>query len=929
MIDSRIPVATYRIQFNQGFGFVDGRDLVPYLNDLGITELYSSPWFKARRGSSHGYDIADPTRINPELGTEEDFEEMALRLRHYDMGLLLDSVPNHMAASAENPWWRDVLENGKDSPFAAFFDINWHPPTGKSQILHENKVLLPVLGDLYGNVLHNQELTLKIEDTGFFVRYYDRRLPINLASSRVILEHSLSQLREASDPAAAELEALLDGFAGLPAGQHRLWERIWSAYLTTPAVKRAIDETLRAFNGIPGDAHSFDALDTLLARQHYRLAFWKVAYEEINYRRFFDINELVGLRVEVPEVFATRHARLFEMIRAGKVTGLRIDHVDGLYDPLGFLERLQGAIAPPDGSRFYVVVEKILGAGEDLPREWPIAGTTGYEFLNALNQVFIEPAGLRELERAYARHTGEGVPFAELCYAANKQVMEQLFPGEMNGFMHELGALAAKSRKARDIRLSELMQVLIEVTACLPIYRTYVRDFQVPERDRAYIERTLTLARARTPEHRVSQAAFDFLRRVLLLDPPYYAADQKRDWLRFLMRWQQFSGPVMAKGLEDTALYRDHSLISRNEVGSDPLREQPPLNLEGFHDFNALRLARWPHTLNATTTHDSKRSEDVRARLNVLSEIPEEWNERLEQWMQWNAPLKTRAHGSPIPGPADEILIYQTLLGVWPFDDSELSGLPARLKEFLTKAAREAKLHSSWMSPNQKYEQALADFVDAILGDSGNPFLESFREFQERVAYHGALNSLAQVLLKIAAPGVPDFYQGTETWNFSLVDPDNRRPVDYRRRIATLESLRQREAEDRGGLVESLVADWRSDGLKLFVTANALEFRRARRELFAEGAYVPLCASGCRDRHVVAFARRLGDRWAAVVTPRWTTRLGGRRTHLLPSDWGSTALVAPGDFPASWQNVFTGAEIADLRLSSWLADFPVALAVNL
>ncbi len=906
------PCSTYRLQFSPAFRFVDGSDLVPYLSELGITDLYASPRYKARRGSSHGYDIADPLRVNPELGTEEDFDDMADKLRHYGMGLLLDTVPNHMAASYENPWWMDVLENGRASAYADYFDIDWHPPAAKAAFLQENRVLLPILGELYGDVLTDKQLTLRFEDTGMYIRYFETRLPLDPKSYVTVLSRcgkfdgldeiiaALSHLPDRDDPSPdriAERRKEKDGVK----------EKLWIAYQADSGLRHALDEALIYFSD------SADELDRLLAQQAYRLAYWKIGYEEINYRRFFDINELVALRIELPEVFENRERNTLELVRSGKVTGLRIDHIDGLWEPGCFLKRLQNAAGT--GSRLYVVVEKILGRDESLPRDWPVSGTTGYEFLNALNGMFVDRGGLARLEEIYNRRTGNAQRFDEICYQCNKHVIERLFPGDLKALVQHLGKIAAHHRQGRDIRVSELSDALVEVTACLPVYRSYSHDGGVSESDRGFIEGAIATARARTSRNAVSDAAFDFLRCVLLLEPPYYIADRRPDWLAFVMRWQQFSGPVMAKGLEDTASYRYNALLTLNEVGGDPLRERPPFDLEEFHEFNRRRLEEWPDGLSATATHDTKRGEDMRARLNVLTEMPDEWERRLDLWMGWNADKKSSVDGATAPNADEEILIYQTLLGVWPNHAEEETCVGARVKEFLVKALREAKLHSSWIAPHEDYEVAVQGFVDRILADD-SPFRSNFREFQSVLAKFGAINGLSQLVVKIASPGVPDFYQGTELWQLTLVDPDNRRPVDYKVRRQMLETLRRRDGEDRIGLVRELASQPLRDEMKLFVAYHALELRKANRELFAHGDYIPLRVLGACAHHICAFARRWQEQWAVAIAPRWMSKV---------TEWGDTRVELPEGAPKEWRDALTGLIPGGWRIAELLAEFPLAL----
>jgi len=957
MAELRIPSATYRVQFSLKFRLPDALELVPYLNELGISELYASPSFKARKGSSHGYDVADAQRVNSELGTEEEFDELVLKLKSYSMGLLLDIVPNHMSATHENAWWMDVLENGLSSEFADFFDIDWHPAATKAAFLQENKVLLPVLGDLYGNVLENLELVLKLEEKGFRIRYFERQFPLDPKSCRPLVEQVLEALQGASEADAeilARVAGILEEIDWMPSGSslspedkslrrtsaRKIKEDLWQLYVSNTEAHKAVDEVMRRWNGTKEEPQSFDHLDHLLSVQSYRLAHWKIGSEEINYRRFFDINDLVGLRVEDPHVFEERHRRIFSMVRSGKVTGLRIDHIDGLYDPLGYLQQLQQGVAlgesRPGDENIYVVVEKILGERESLPEDWPVAGTTGYDFVNAVNAIFIDPEGLSNLESVYARFTRKVVPFADASYAGNKLVISQLFAGDIQSLTRNLAGLAAQDRQARDLPLHELVQLLIEVTACLPVYRTYMRAGIISPRDRVFIERALQLARERTPARNISDAALAFLRQVLFLEPPPYAESQREAYLRFAMRWQQFTGPIMAKGLEDTASYVHNSLISLNEVGEDPLRESLPLEVEAFHLFNQERQETWPHTLNATSTHDTKRGEDVRARINVLSELPARWEAALIRWSRWNQSRKKTIGDHVTPAPAEEVLLYQTLLGAWPLLEEQVPEFKERVKEFMVKAAREAKVFTNWIEPNPGHEAALQDFVEAVFrADVKNRFWADLTHFQKEVVFYGALNSLSQVLLKICSPGVPDFYQGEELWDFNLVDPDNRRPIDFPSRARLLDELKAAEQRDSAALVADLVEHWQDGRIKLYLTWKAARFRREYKKLFEEGSYVPLPATGRVASNICAFARRVQKQWVVSVAPRFFTRLVDPGQPPLGSDvWGSSALSLPRGAPLTWRNVLTGQLVnaksaaghqSRLSLATLFKTFPVAL----
>jgi (1->4)-alpha-D-glucan 1-alpha-D-glucosylmutase len=942
------PCATYRIQFNLNFRFRDAEELVPYLHALGITHLYASPRFRARKGSLHGYDVADAARINSELGTEEEFENLVNRLHNYGMGLLLDIVPNHMAASEENPWWTDLLENGQQSEFASYFDIDW-----AADPLQRSRILLPVLGDTYGRVIENQGVTLHYDDQGFFVRYHQMRFPIRPETYQQILATCLEEL-ETNDPSAAGVRKTLKhafeicnelaaqsepgsaGGNGRPSKISQLKNELWELYRDPGAFQITLDRALTLFNGVKGVSRSFDQLDKLLSSQAYRLAYWRRASEEINYRRFFDINELVGIQIENQRVFEARHAPIFRLIKDRAVDALRIDHIDGLRDPFDYLsilrKRIEG-VDSPQGSRSepYVVVEKIISGSEDLRPEWPVAGTTGYDFVNAANLLLVEPAGYGYLERLYARLTGEAGSFSEAWYRGKKQVMEQLFGGEIRSLSRRIVRLALMDRRACDLPFAELQMALKEITASLPVYRTYVREQSIARRDLLELEKAIHAARGKSQKNQIKRDIFSFFRRVFRREPDTVECSWPQEWLDFMLRWQMFTGAVMAKGLEDTAFYTHTALISLNEVGCEPFREEQIFGLERFHRFNENRQRHWPRTLNATSTHDTKRSEDARARIHVLSEIPQEWHTHFRRWSSWNRDKKATEKGRIVPSAATELLIYQTLLGAWPLEESEIDGFRDRVLAFVTKAAREAKQFTSWLYPDEGYERLLRQFVSQILdAGRGGRFLTDFRRFQSRIAFHGALNSLSQVLLKITAPGSPDFYQGHELWDFSMTDPDNRRPIDFKTRAGLLEDLRH--SARASVQLASLLHNWTDGRVKLYLTNRALDFRRSHADLFEKGDYIPLYASRRIFAHVCAFMRTYKRERVLVAVPRFTTAITASGEFPLGARaWRKNALELPSKIIPHWNNILTGEEIrfragsTEIPLSHIFSQFPVVL----
>ncbi|MGB2890145.1 MAG: malto-oligosyltrehalose synthase [Candidatus Acidiferrales bacterium] len=952
MVDPRIPLTTYRLQFNRNFTFRDATDILEYLDRLGVTDIYASPLLQSRRGSVHGYDVTDPTRIDSDLGSEEQFGAFHSKLQEHGMGLLLDIVPNHMAASDENPWWMDVLENGPASAYAAYFDIDWHPP---SRAL-DNKILLPVLGKFYGDVLNKQELRLAFRQGTFLLQYYDSVFPLGPKSYRFVLRHRQDVLANklgSDSPPFHEFLGILSALASLPEGEslsieavggrrqqvEGIKERLRQLYDGHPEFRKFFDENVDLFNGKRNNAGSFLLLDHLLFQQPYVLAYWQNVNEPINYRRFFTISDLVGIRVEDPVVFESVHSVVLRLIERGAVTGLRIDHIDGLRDPMGYLRRLQDRIsgsssesAPTDNSNeFYVIVEKILSGAERLPGEWPVQGTTGYEYLNAVNRLFVHPEGARKIERIYSRFVGNQLHYEDVLYQKKKLVMSTVLAVEMRYLGRQLGVLAGQDRYARDLARGDLAEALVETTACFPIYRTYIRGMELTRETKRYIESAVDAARARKPH--LSPACFDFVRDVLLLkDSNHLFPDQKETRLAFVMRWQQFTGPIVAKGLEDTVLYVYCPLLSLNEVGGDPRPSAVPPT--GFSEFVKDRQHHWRYALNATSTHDTKRGEDVRARIDVLSEIPAEWERHLNAWTCWNAAKKNVVDGHVAPDRNEEIFLYQTLIGAWPLEVSEMPQFRERMRSYAIKATREAMVYTRWTRPNIPHEQALTSFLAAILTPGkSNRFFEDFVNFQRKIAYFGMFNGLAQVLVKITSPGVSDFYQGCELWDLRLVDPDNRGPVDFKRRIALLSEIQERSQEDILGFSSELTENWHDGRIKLYVTWKALNFRRQNRRLFLDGQFLPIQVNGKRRDNVFAYARRKGKRWVLIVVPRWLAQTHAPMLLARASEyWCRSQILLPVSAPDRWVNVLTGETCTTrdhgrqtLPLDQVFGNFPVAL----
>lgn len=921
----KVPASTYRMGFHLGFRLSHATRLLPYLEKLGISALYASPLFAARKGSVHGYDMIDPTRLNPEVGSPADLERLAIGLSERRMGMILDIVPNHMAAHFENGWWRDLLENGEASPYSMFFDIDWSPP--QRSLMH--RISLPILGAPYGKTLENREFLLEFNRQGFVIRYWDKILPLDPATLEPVLHRIREALGEGKDEEASrivsDMEDILMEVDRIPTRTpdplrkrlrtrtgRSLQRKLWALYGDNPLFREALEKTLLEYNGIRGFPGSFDRMDSLLSRQVYWLSHWKTVTRTLNYRRFFDVADLVGVRAGDERVFAAFHSLALEWYRNGWIDGLRVDHIDGLMDPSGYLSRLSRTFREnrPDRGTPLIWVEKILSDTERLDPDWPVVGTTGYEFANMLTRLFGSPEGVGRLRRWYSETVDPEASFADIVYLQKKFVAETLLGGELRRLTLMLETLAQEDRYAREMTFRELQSGIVEVTACLGAYRTYVRGESIRDRDRELIREALLNARRRHPNRR--QGLYQFFERILTLAfPAGLPPERKSRWIEFVRKWQQFSGPVVAKGMEDTAFYLYSPLISFNEVGGDPCAL--PIRSGGFHDFNRDRLERFPLALSATSTHDTKRSEDVRARIQVLSEYADQWPEQIARWSRWNRKARSRVRGMEVPDPSLELFLYQTLIGAWPFDPAEVPGFSKRLDQYLVKVARESKRHSNWISPDTDYEEGLVSFAREILRtDRRNPFLSEFLDFHHRVALGGAQYSLSQLLLKLASPGVPDFYQGTELWDFSMVDPDNRRPVDFPQRIGLLDRIIHGSSRNPKELFTRLLDEWQSGAIKLFVTWSLLKVRKNYPDLFLKGSYLPLPGEWEESMSSVGFFRTHEEVELLVVVPvRVRGLLGEDSLRVDPDRWGEGRLPLPhGAGRGGWTHLFSG-ETAD------------------
>jgi (1->4)-alpha-D-glucan 1-alpha-D-glucosylmutase len=883
-----MPRATYRLQFHSGFRFEDAARLAPYLAELGVSHVYASPYLKARPGSTHGYDITDHLLLNPELGAEQDYRDMSAAFAAAGLGQILDFVPNHMGVGgADNPLWLDVLEWGPESDHAGWFDIDWD---SDNRYLHD-KLLVPFLGDQYGAELKSGKLKIKFDpDEGSLAIWaYDaHKLPLCPLHYQSVLGHE-----------DAELDRLGDLFADLKQWRPEVSERtlalkarLAALVRDRPEAQAVLEQSIGALND------DWRALDAVIQRQFWRVAYFGVAGDDINYRRFFNINDLAGLRMELPAVFRHTHALILPMIEEGIIDGLRIDHIDGLLDPKAYLDCLRAAVQRP----FYLVVEKILASHEALRADWKVEGTTGYDFANLVLGVMVNPAGEKGFTETYKLFAGLDAPFSEVIYESKIRIMENEMASELNALGRDAAHVARQNPMTADFTRQILQRAIKQIVACFPVYRTYI-DFDSESDGADRRELDWAVAQARRIDSAIDPTVFNFLRKALSgkLTAEPKSGFSRASVLRFSMKLQQYSGPVMAKGLEDTAFYRYNRFVALNEVGGDPRRFG--ITAAAFHKANGERAKNSPHAMLATSTHDTKRGEDTRARLAVLSDMPEEWARQVQIWSRLLRARRGDIEDSAPPDRNDEYLLYQLLVGSWPvellesLDASALEAYASRIKAALAKSMREAKVHSFWPAPNADYEDAMQSFARAALDVENVEFLSSFLPFVQRVTRLGVENSLVQVVLKFTSPGMPDIYQGCELWDLSLVDPDNRRPVDFEARRQALCPILQTAAERSQAAMRHLLDHWRDGRIKLAITALLLSLRKQQEALFARGSYEALTITGKKSEFSLGFNRAAGDAGIAVLIARYP---GLREAD---PDWGDAAATLP---VGSWTDVFTG-----------------------
>ncbi|MGM0608912.1 MAG: malto-oligosyltrehalose synthase [Candidatus Muiribacteriota bacterium] len=922
----KIPVSTYRVQINPDFGFKKTEKIINYLNDLGISTLYASPIFESITGSKHGYDIINSNKINPELGGKKKFMALVKRVKKNKMTWLQDIVPNHMAYSSQNGMIMDIFENGKNSPFRNFFDIEW----GHTYNHLRGKIVAPFLGGHYADCLHNGELKLIYDKKGLAIDYYGNRFPLSLKSYAKVFSNNIVELKEKLGRNGQDyfikfmgILNFLGSFNAMDSDDtfyhqiHPAKLMLWELYNLNTKIKRFMDKNIKIHNGEPQNPDSYDLLDDILTDQVYRLTFWKVATEELNYRRFFTVNNLISLRVEDYDVFKYTHSLELEYAKKEIFDGFRIDHIDGLFDPEKYTKLLR-AKSP----HTYIVVEKILEKDETLRENWPVQGTTGYDFLNHLNGIFCVKRNAGTFTRIYENFLGEKINYEQLVTENKRLIIGKHMAGDIDNLSLLIKKLSEKDRQGRDITLYALRRALVEVITFFPVYRTYINTENISEIDQAYLRKAINKAKKDMP---TAYYEIKFIEKFMLFDLHETLSEkEKSQMVQFIMKLQQFTGPLIAKGFEDTVLYIYNRLVSLNEVGADPKRFG--YFLDEFHNFNLDRANNFPITMNNTSSHDTKRGEDFRARINVLSEIPSEWNNKIKEWRKINQFIKHKTDKKDMPTPNDEYLLYQVLLGTFPFSYRNDSDYITRIKDYIIKAIREAKVNTAWIANNPEYEKSSISFVEKILKDTKeNTFLKSFKTFFKKIAFYGAINSLSQVILKATSPGIPDFYQGTELWDLSLVDPDNRRAVDYKIRKRYLNEI-IKNSEDKEKYIKKLLKTYKNGKIKMFATYHTLMLRNEMSDFFVQSDYIPLEAEGEFENNIIAFARKLEDNYIITIAPRFLTKVTKPGKFPLGKIWRNTKLKMPQGM--SLHNIFTDEKIncrKKLKISTALKHLPIAV----
>ncbi len=887
------PTSTYRLQLSHEFNFNQLQEIISYLNKLGVSTVYASPFFSARKGSSHGYDVTDPARINPEIGNEDQFNAISQKLRENNMGWLQDIVPNHMAYGSENGWLMDVLEKGPHSGWYSFFDL-WKELDGDKE---EEQFMTPFLGSPLEECLKKNEIKLVNENGTCYFDYYGNRYPLSLPSYRDLLNGSQEPKLQEALTTLLKLqqeysENLADEF------KNKLKE-----------AGNALTTHCEDFYNVPGN------MKILLNRQYYRLCWWKETERKINYRRFFTVNDLICLNIQKPEVFNAYHEFISELVKEGKIQGLRVDHIDGLYDPEKYLEDLRFTM----GEDSYLLVEKILESTEETDQKWPIQGTTGYDFLSLLNALFVNSASEESFTALYKDFSGIDVQWEDLVWNNKKLILHGRMQGEFDNLLKLYYKFELDEEGLEEKAVSEALSCLL---LSFPVYRTYISSFPISSTDKEVLEKTFKKAEKRVAEN--GKQALKSLEKLYSSGP---GDNKKEEKLQFIQRLQQISGPLEAKGLEDTTFYSYNRLVSLNEVGCQP--QHFGLRTEQFHQKMKERQEKFPLTLNCSATHDTKRGEDARQRLNALSELPARWTAAVNEWHLINQEKIENFGNQEAPDRNDEYFIYQSLLAFYPSDGRHEASFVERLKNYIEKALREGKRHTSWSTPNEAYEKATLHFIDQILDDDA--FLDKFRTLARELTWLGMVKSLSQVAIKMLAPGIPDVYQGTELPDFSMVDPDNRRPVNYKKREEWLENLLNAEQKGREPLYRKMMEHLPDGRLKFYLTHKLLMFRKENAALFSDGLYIPVPAEGKQKDNIIAFARLHGNEACLLVAPLHPSLVTEEYVHLLDSEnWQGTFLSLPPRLPIHWRNTFGGNEIiADennrIYLDKLINQLPVAL----